>query len=381
MYFIAAICLTLLTASEGANDIPEAWVDADTGHRVVRLSRREGSNSSFYFHQNPFAGDEMVFAGTTPEGRRLFAVDLKTLAIRQITDRDSTFEVVGPKRREVFYLSGGVVCATHLATKRTREIATIPDACRQGAGFSLNADETLLAASYGEGLEEFYKRPRSEWFTAIFEAHPPHTLYTIDVATGEIHTVHKENNWLGHIQFSPTDPTLLMFCHEGPWERLDRIWLIRTDGTGLRCLHQRTVDGEIAGHEFWGPKGKRVWFDLQVPMWKNFFLAGASAEGLPEIRYPLKPEQWSMHYNVSPDGSLFCGDGGARSAGSAGKWIYLYRPTTDGVEVERLCSLANHDYALEPNVRFTPDGQWVVFRSNMHGTSHVYAVEVAKSNK
>ena len=25
----------------------------------------------------------------------------------------------------------------------------------------------------------------------------------------------------------------------------------------------------------------------------------------------------------------------------------------------------------------TPDNKWVVFRSNMHGASHVYAVEVA----
>jgi oligogalacturonide lyase len=41
--------------------------------------------------------------------------------------------------------------------------------------------------------------------------------------------------------------------------------------------------------------------------------------------------------------------------------------------------LARHDYRLEPNVSFTPDGRWIVFRSNMHGATHVYAVEVKKS--
>ncbi len=30
-----------------------------------------------------------------------------------------------------------------------------------------------------------------------------------------------------------------------------------------------------------------------------------------------------------------------------------------------------------PNVSFTPDGLWVVFRSNRHGATHTYAVEVA----
>ena len=41
--------------------------------------------------------------------------------------------------------------------------------------------------------------------------------------------------------------------------------------------------------------------------------------------------------------------------------------------------MAKHDYQLEPNVTFTPDGQWIVFRSNMHGTSHVYMVEIEKA--
>jgi oligogalacturonide lyase len=31
-------------------------------------------------------------------------------------------------------------------------------------------------------------------------------------------------------------------------------------------------------------------------------------------------------------------------------------------------------------VSITPDGKWVVFRSNMHGPTHVYAVEIAKAS-
>ena len=47
------------------------------------------------------------------------------------------------------------------------------------------------------------------------------------------------------------------------------------------------------------------------------------------------------------------------------------------LEAERLVDLSKHDYQLEPNVTFTPDNRWIVFRSNLHGASHVYAVEVA----
>jgi len=46
---------------------------------------------------------------------------------------------------------------------------------------------------------------------------------------------------------------------------------------------------------------------------------------------------------------------------------------------ERLVNMSKHDYRLEPNVTFSPDMKWVVFRSNMLGPVHVYAVEIAKS--
>jgi oligogalacturonide lyase len=49
------------------------------------------------------------------------------------------------------------------------------------------------------------------------------------------------------------------------------------------------------------------------------------------------------------------------------------------LHAERLVDLSRHNYSLEPNVTFTPDGKWVVFRSNMHGPTHVYAVEIARS--
>ncbi len=44
---------------------------------------------------------------------------------------------------------------------------------------------------------------------------------------------------------------------------------------------------------------------------------------------------------------------------------------------ERLVNMSRHDYRLEPNVTFTPDAKFVVFRSNMFGPTYVFAVEVA----
>ncbi|MBN2310659.1 MAG: hypothetical protein JXR94_16930 [Candidatus Hydrogenedentes bacterium] len=382
---VSAVIFAAGLAGAEAPAQPDEWVDEATGHRVVRLSQRDGSNSSFYFHQNPFTaeGDLMVFAGTTPEGRRLFTVNLATRAIRQVTDRPSSHEVVAPKGREVFYLSDGSVCGTLLDSGATRVIASLPEPYHSGSGFTVNADETLLAGCYAEGVAEFYKRPRSEWFTAIFEANLPNALYTIDLASGAVREIFRENAWMGHVQFSPTDPALIMFCHEGSWHRLHRIWLFRLGDDAPRKVHPRSVENEIAGHEFWAPDGRTIWFDLQIPRGRTFYLAGADIATGEEVRYPLTRDQWSVHYNIAPDGGLFCGDGGdERSVAGAsdGRWIYLFRPKDGAFEVERLCSLAGHDYHLEPNVHFTPDAKWVVFRSNMHGDGQVYAVEVARAS-
>jgi len=58
------------------------------------------------------------------------------------------------------------------------------------------------------------------------------------------------------------------------------------------------------------------------------------------------------------------------------------RPIRAGVfRAERLVNLADHNYSLEPNAVFTPDGKWIVFRSNLSSASQVYAVELKKADE
>jgi oligogalacturonide lyase len=64
-----------------------------------------------------------------------------------------------------------------------------------------------------------------------------------------------------------------------------------------------------------------------------------------------------------------------------GQWIYLFTPESGNLKAEKLVNLAKHDYKLEPNVTFSPDGKWVVFRSNMFGPTQIYAVEVQKTRQ
>jgi oligogalacturonide lyase len=365
-----------------AKEPPAEWVEA-TGHRVIRLSRDPGS-SSFYFHQNAYtaSGDKMVLS--TRGG--LSTIDLRTRKVEPVVEGRAGQAVVGKKTRQVFYTRGDGVYATHLDTRATRKVAALPPEWRWGSGLAVNADETLLAGSAndrnGKPAPRAPGAPGAGRLEARWAAGLPMVLYTIQIKTGAVKKVHQGNDWFNHVQFSPTDPALLLFCHEGPWHKVDRIWTIRTDGTGLRKVHTRTMDMEIAGHEFFSPDGKVIWYDLQTPKGKEFWLAGVALATGKKIRYKVERDQWSVHFNVSPDGKLFAGDGGGPRSVAApgnGQWVYLFTPKDGVLQGERLVDLCKHDYRFEPNVTFTPDGKWIVFRSNLHGPSHVYAVEVRKS--
>jgi oligogalacturonide lyase len=397
-------CLSSLSAepSASANNSPnlrDDWIDSDTGHRVVRLSRIPGRSESFYFHQNAFTpkGDKFVFSNTSESGRnRLFLLDWATRKAEPLTESGAGSAVVSHTQPVVYYQRSSALYSTHLETRDTKKIADLPPGWSAG---TINADDTLLAGTFVAGGPPVNRTgPRSGWFEQTFEAKRPQCLFTVEVATGKTNIFYRYPGWLGHIQFSPTDPQLLMFCHEGPWHKLDRIWQIHTDGTGVRLMHERTVTNEIAGHEFWSVDGKMIWFDLQMPRSEKFFLAGApvypaagpkvgDAKGQAsphsaEIRYPLERDQWSVHFNISRDGHLFAGDGGAPNMVARardGKWLYLFTPRRDGtLRAERLVNMSKHDYALEPNVNFSPDGKWIIFRGNFDGVPQVYAVEVAR---
>ncbi len=404
-----------LLVAAATNEVPTDWIVPATGHRIIRLSSRGGS-SSLYFHQNSYTpeGDKLIF--DTPEG--IGAVDLKTLGVKppkvDIVVTNGRALAMARKTQEVYFTRRGALFAANVDTHAIREVC-------KGFVTAINCDETFvvrtIAATDPSGKvteppprtilpqrermfadkikanisltpeEELAARKEDRLARRLVKPQCQAFVFT-NLKTGESVTNGYQYAWLNHLQFSPTDPNLLLYCHEGTWHEVDRIWTIRTDGTQQRLMHKGTMDMEIAGHEFWSADGKTIWFDLQTPRSKEFWLAGVNIETGKETRYKLERDWWSIHYNVSRDGKLFAGDGGDPGQvafAKDGMWINLFRPQPDGsIARERLVDMRKHNYVtgdggVEPNVTITPDGKWVVFKSNVFGPVHVFAVATEKA--
>ena len=370
-------------------EVPRSWVEA-SGHRVVRLTPEEGG-TKFYFHQSQFTDDgkRMVLSDGRGGVRVVELGKLPEVSNWVLTEEGGGSAALGRKSHDYFHFSGGNLKAVNLDTRATRTIGPVPAELARVRNLAINANESLLGGSYVEPKDApggtLPPRPRGErgqrrGLEDTMALKLPRRLFTVSTKSGEAKTFHKSTDWLNHVQFSPTDPALLMFCHEGTWQKVDRIWTIRAGGEEARLMHKRTMPLEIAGHEFFSADGKTVWFDLQTPREKEFWLAGVDVASGALTKYALTPQQWSVHFNISPDGKRFAGDGGGPKSVAKphnGQFIWLFTPRDGKLEAEKLVDMAKHDYDLEPNVNFTPDGKWIVFQANMHGARHVYAVEVA----
>lgn len=441
LFVLGGIALpAVLSIASDTQHPPTSWVDKDTGHRVFRLTGEPGS-SGFYFNINAYSPDGKLMAYDAPDG--IHVLDLTTMRTRLLVPNPPQTEttagtppnfrarvrpiVAGRKTNSIFFSKldpatrSAAVYKADMYNGQVQKLVTLPPRATLA---SINADETLGAGTYDEteeGIQQEYGRNRvsppaangnrpaqpagnlvqaedkADMMERRFAAHIPVVLYTINLNNGKVTPLLHSTDWIGHLLFSPVDPALLMYCHEGPWQKVDRIWMIHTDGSHNTLIHKRTMAMEIAGHEFWSLDGKTIWYDWQYPESEDFFLAGYNLETHERTAFHLQRDEWSIHFNVTRGNTLFTGDGGDPgqiAKARNGEWIELFRPwmlKVNGLNdpgfwqpgvfrSEHLVNMAHHDYHLEPNVRFSPDHKLVIFTSNMFGPSYVFGVEVQKAN-
>jgi Tol biopolymer transport system component len=81
----------------------------------------------------------------------------------------------------------------------------------------------------------------------------------VDLRTGSIRTIVSRPFQIGHVQFSTSDPGLVMYCHETGGASPQRMWLARLDSAHPGALYDRPGHPWVTHETFCG-NGKRIVF-------------------------------------------------------------------------------------------------------------------------
>lgn len=391
--------------------------DEMTGVEVVRLTDNKGIYDRPYFTTPQFSQDGKYtlfvsdFTGTSkiknPNAPaigkvgfgELFLLELENGIALQVTQGEAikmghgAHAMMAPNGKKAYYYSNKYLKEVDLKTLESRELMWIPfsynfhslsmtNDCRYLA-FSLVEEVTLVTAKFANPLSEAAPGARERFFKE-----PSSLVIRYDLQENFAEVVFGGHHRITHTSLKPDDGNLMLFCHDGPWHLVQRMWTARVSTDEIRPLiiQQHNLEGVV--HEFFTPNGRigaqysyRYKPDMPFFMFADIFV---DFDGSNEERfyYPyLRPG----HVSVNNNGTLGVGDRAMLSADmrNSERFVSLidYNRETHKAEVSLLCA---HDTSGKKSAHvhpvFTPDGSHIIYSSDKEGALNIYMVEV-KRNK
>lgn len=334
------------------------YTDEKSGAQITQLTN-QGINYHFYFTENSFDldGKTIYFLSNREhEGTEicnLFKMDLDSGEMVQLTDDPLGVEVgritKTPDGEYVAYVTGSQLRLYNTKTgenkllyeeKNHMLLQNLSFSCdKQWIGFNRNEDVDALPDG----------GPNYAGFKEKMFATKDGCVSVIRLDGSEFHDVFRDTHWLSHFQFSPDNPDIAMFCHEGPWNYVQqRIWMINMNTGDIWPCFRQTED-DCVGHEFWAQNGdvifdnRRGGHDGTISNSKSQVYASehVSAE-IPYFGFAHKDGKvyrkinmpfYCNHYFANGDLSMFAGD--------AVDDILLIQPAEDGTAKMKI--LAHHN--------------------------------------
>ena len=334
------------------------YTDEKSGAQITQLTN-QGINYHFYFTENSFDldGKNIYFLSNREhEGTEicnLFKMDLDSGEMVQLTDDPLGVEVgritKTPDGEYVAYVTGSQLRLYNTKTgenkllyeeKNHMLLQNLSFSCdKQWIGFNRNEDVDALPDG----------GPNYAGFKEKMFATKDGRVSVIRLDGSEFHDVFRDTHWLSHFQFSPDNPDIAMFCHEGPWNYVQqRIWMINMNTGDIWPCFRQTED-DCVGHEFWAQNGdvifdnRRGGHDGTISNSKSQVYASehVSAE-IPYFGFAHKDGKvyrkinmpfYCNHYFANGDLSMFAGD--------AVDDILLIQPAEDGTAKMKV--LAHHN--------------------------------------
>lgn len=361
--------------------------DPDTGVRVRRLTGDGSDNAHLYFTSTSFlddASDRVVISSDRCGERAYFLLDIPERTLVQVTEAsDTPFSnaCLDPAGR-LFAFRGRSLMRVDLDSLEAEEIYRVPEGFTPSLP-TCTADGKHLAFAYRERLNvstetgQIYSTMGERYYQ-----HPASVVMRVETDSGETTAAWGERNWISHVCIHPTNPDLIMFCHEGGSHVQQRMWTIDlSEGRGRQAKPLfRQHFGESCCHEYFTRQGE---VGFQCNLERDGVVEGYNCFVRPDgtwLRQFLLPGPRPGHIQSNSDNSLVIGDRGHLSHDDpeGGAYMALIRHSNGRGEVTRLC---RHDTSWErqishPHPIFSPDDRWVLYASDAGGACNVYMADV-----
>ncbi len=329
-----------------------------TGEEIQLTNNAEGYLKSYvYFDGTPYRGlGKASVSLHAPSGTVYYLQGRRICRVRA----GESPEIIAE------YPPGQMTAFTHVSADGSRLCVPTTDARALGGGQRLDGrpNYDIDARVRGENLRSYLR---------IYDTASGELVQCEDIARA----------WITHVQFSPVDPTLILYNHEWPSEcGIRRLWLwdghahrrLRTEGEG------RSRD-DWTCHEMWERNGEAIIYHgtyVEGPA----YIGRIRPDGSHRVEI-LLPEGWDQygHFTVGGPGTLVT-DGYFRAAGDpdASHSPWISRVNVDwAAGTTKWTALCRHNSSWDsqdshPHPIFDHAAEYVYFTSDVEGHRAVYRV-------
>jgi len=365
------------------------YKDPKTGARVRRLTGDGSSNVHPYFTSWAFIGsnaDNTILVSNRSGAYQWYLLEIPAGRLVQLTASQKTSPNMAcvAKSGWLFYFDGLTLHSVKIDTLEDRELYCVPAGFRPALP-TCTADGRYVAFAYCQ--ETALSTETGRIYATMHERyyqHPHSVVMRIDTQKGDAVAAWGEATWISHTLIHPTQPNLILFCHEGGGTCVDqRMWMVNLDDMQMRkatpLYPQRP--GESCVHEYFTQQGDVGFqYSLDRPGGsREEYNAFIRPDGT-WIRQYLFPGQRPGHIQSNSDNSLVVGDRAflSRDDKEGGKYMSLMTHANGRVQVRRLAWHGSSGLTQNSHGHpsFSPDDRWVIYNSDAEKSDNVYMADV-----
>jgi oligogalacturonide lyase len=361
--------------------------DEQTGVEMIQLTDNSGDTHHPYFTKTliDIENEYILLTSNRSGNHQLYTLRFQDGRMVQISDEDDVIpfsSVLDASNHMVYYFAGRTLKRVRLDNLEAEELMEIPRGFKPSDLSIDNAGE-YLAFSYIEKTEvctetaQIYSTMRE-----MFYRRPTSVVIRFDIVRRVPFVLWGDRQWISHVNISPVDPNIVLYCHEGPWHLVHRLWTAHADLDTVYPLIDQKVGLERIGHEFFTSSGRiGAQYSCRAKLGDPFELHGdifINADGSDERRY-YYPYFRPAHIQMNVAESMAVGDRAQvrKDMKDNGKYMSLLKYEGDSVEVGLLClhGSSMKSQAAHPHPIFTRDDRHVIFSSDIGGKANVYMVQ------